>query len=337
MKKTFFISIFLITLISGVFAQNVDLTIDTREFSLDKQSAPMGPKTKTTIEEFLIDAPTAVRDELGAPRYARQGIRYVDRTNRGNALIALKNSYDITAEGKRKIVTQRVEIGAGTNAIISGSVFYGENKKTKIAMKLYLPKGTNEETGEPIFYPHETNVVRTRKSVNFIEEDEKVDRMIRRMTRRLLGQRLLKPSQSYAVTGAGLTLVGTGAVLYVNSNRRYHNIYKEHRYILDTVYDDFKDENDEDNNPRQAYFDEKIKKPETLSFVLGGLGIAMTTLGTYEIILNRKDKRRIFNEINDIIGAETSQSKRTLSISSDIVYNPFTLRTDPQLKLTYRF
>jgi len=317
MKKTFFISIFLITLISGAFAQDIDLTIDTREFSLDKESAPMGPKTKSIINEFLVDAPTAIRDELGAPRYARQGIRYVDRTNTGNALMALKNSYNISSTGKKTITAQPIKIGLGTNAIISGSVFYGENKKTKIALKLYLPKGRNEKTGELIFYPHETNVVRTRKSVNFIEEDDKMDRMIRRMTRRLLGQRLLKPSQSYAITGAGLVLTGTGAVLYINSNRKYHNIYKKHPYVLDTVYDNYKDAN-EDDDRRQAYFDDQIKKPQILSFVLGGLGIAMT-------------------EIDDVIGEETSKSNRILSISSDIAYNPFTMRTDPQLKLTYHF
>lgn len=317
MKKLLLPIVLLIALTSGVKSQK-NLNISVTPFELHKDSPPMGPVSKRIIEIFCYTADKAVEFELGSPRIKRNGIKYENRANKKNAWIALEHKFDV------------VSVGEGTNAIISGTVFYGENRRTTTTMKLYFAKAREKGTGKAVFY--ETNVVRKKKSINFIEEEEKVDRMIRRMTRKLLGQRVFNTNAAYAVTGGGLVLTAIGTSLFVDSNRRY-KIYKKHPYVLDPVYNRFKSQVES----RKSYFKD-LKRKERISYVLGGLGIAMSIFGTYEIVINKKDNERIFDEIyNGIIADIPKSQPNTLSISSDLNYSPITSRANPQAKLVYRF
>lgn len=306
-------------LISTGFSQ---MRIDTREFILDPNSSLVLPNTQSNLNKFMEDAPTEIKAELKKNRY-KSKIDVIEQAAYENALLSYNNSI---LEGKIKV--REIQVKKGANAVVSGVVLFRENKRPQISMGLYMRKAIGKDT----VYIQNTKSIMTRKSINFLERDEKAGRMIRRMTRKLLGQGLLTTQAEYAVTGAGVALLGAGTVLFVSSNNRYKT-YEKHPYVLDPVFDEFSGRED----PREAFY-EDLKKDERLSFVMGGLGLAMTAFGTYEIILSKKSKNNVYDYlIDDGLSFEDSKSEHTLTIGSDISYNPITTRTDPELKLTYRF
>jgi len=294
------------------------LEVAVTPFKLYDESELPGPANKRIINQFRLEADKAVKFELGSSRYSRKNIKYSDPVNLENAFLALSDKYE------------NIKIAEGNNSIISGMVFYNENKKSQIVMKLYILKGKDKSTQQPVFF--ESNVVRRKKSTNFLEKDEKVDRMVRRMTRKLLGQRIISKNQSYMVTGAGLVMTGMGVALFANSSKR-HNVYKDNPDIFAPAFDRFQDE----PNPREAYFN-ALKRTERLSYLAGLMGIATTTFGIYEIAVHQKDTKRIFDELADIpMSSITPPPPTSIVIGTDVFVNPTTSQTIPKLKLTYNF
>jgi len=329
MKKFLLINILLMVFFADAYSQ---LKVHTREFAKDPDSSPLLPRTKVTIDEFRKDAPKDVKAELDRGVY-RGKIEVIRAVGTEDAQFSYKST---TLDGKTTISTpEPIQITEDANAIISGSVLYRENKKLEIRLSLYVPKIVSKKgsaVADTIYMPNAKNTIIKRKSLNFIEEEEKAARMIRRMTRRLVGQGLLTTQAEYAVTGAGLVLTGIGTALYINSDNRY-KVYEDNRYELHPKFAEFSDS----ENWRQAYFDD-LKRKERLSFITGGIGLAMTAFGTYEIMLRRKSKNKVYGYlVDDDLSFEDPKSRHTLTIGSDINYNPITTQTDPQLKLTYRF
>lgn len=322
----------------GLSAQNKErLFIDTDKFTLNSTTNTLVPGSSNynTIEQFKKVSKVDVRLELIKNKYKEDRILASDRSDVITAYrVSTYNGELIRNENGNVSMENKMEIGVNTNAVISGEMIYSENRKVDIIMKFYIRKDELDylKTDVPVFIAEEINSVSVSKSTNFLEEEERAKKLARRMTRKLLGKGYLTKTQEYVVTGSGLILTGVGTALFLNSNSRYQ-IYKDKPYELDLVYNNFKNE----ENPRQAHY-EALKRTERLSYVTGGLGIALTTFGAYEIILDKKRSKRIYDALNSsLITNNTSESQHTLTVSSDFNYNPITAQTSPQLKLKYRF
>jgi len=337
MKNLLSTVLFSVAILTGIFAQKKEtLFIDTDKFDLisTTNSLVKDSKNYRILESFRKEAVTDVRQELNSRKYIESNVQVSDRNILIKAYrVSSDNGVIVRNKNGKVNVENEMEIGANTNSVISGELIYSESRKVDVVMKLYIRKDQHDlVTDKVVFTSEKINAITMSRSMDFLEEEDKAERLVRKMTRKLLGKGFLTKTGEYVVTGSGIVLTGLGTALFLNSNSRYQT-YKDYPYVLDPVYDRFKNE----EKPRQAYY-ESLKRTETMSYITGGLGIVLTAFGTYEIILDKKRSGKIYDVVNSNLRTDnSSKPQHTLTISSDINYNPITTQTNPQLKLTYRF